>query len=222
MARCTSCSAPLAANTNICLYCRTRNDIDLQHRYDYSKHSHESDRTCPHCDIPLHTINLNIDGGFYIERCDQCFGLFFDPGEIESLMEHSVSPVFNINDQQITNISNERYQKHKKVKYVKCPVCRTFMKRTIYGHRSGVVIDQCKEHGIWLDSGEITQLLEWKKAGGQILHEKVAQRKEHQKRTNPPPPPPKYQREFSTYEVPNDAGAELVESVLGLLGKLFR
>ncbi|MBM4208918.1 MAG: hypothetical protein FJ190_13385 [Gammaproteobacteria bacterium] len=26
-------------------------------------------------------------------------------------------------------------------------------------------------HGIWLDNGELTHLLEWKKAGGQLLQE---------------------------------------------------
>jgi len=169
----------------------------------------------------MHTINLKVDGDFYIERCDKCFGLFFDPGEIETLMEHSVSGVFSINQQQITNISNERYQKGKSVKYVKCPDCQEFMKRTVYGYRSGVVIDQCKQHGIWLDSGEITQLLEWKKAGGQMLHDKVSQQKKQQVKHSPPPPP-QYQKDFSSYDARYNSGADLVESVIGLLGKLFR
>jgi Zn-finger nucleic acid-binding protein len=40
------------------------------------------------------------------------------------------------------------------------------MSRVNFGYRSGVVIDRCTNHGIWLDSGEITHLMEWKKAGG--------------------------------------------------------
>lgn len=38
-------------------------------------------------------------------------------------------------------------------------------------YRSGVVVDRCRVHGIWLNSGEITHLMEWKKAGGQILND---------------------------------------------------
>jgi Zn-finger nucleic acid-binding protein len=46
------------------------------------------------------------------------------------------------------------------------------MNRVNFGVRSGVVIDKCV-HGIWLDSGELRKLLEWRKAGGQLYHETV-------------------------------------------------
>jgi hypothetical protein len=36
-----------------------------------------------------------------------------------------------------------------------------------------VIVDTCREHGIWLDGGELRQLLEWTRAGGQIHHEKT-------------------------------------------------
>jgi len=222
MARCSSCSAPLAANTNICLYCRTRNDVDLHSKYDYSLNARASDRICPHCEIPLQTINLEVNGELLIERCDKCFGLFFDPGEIETLMEHSVSSVFTINKSQLSNISNERFQKDQKIKYIKCPVCQSFMQRSVYGHRSGVIIDRCKKHGIWLDSGEITQLLEWKKAGGELLHEKVSSRKQAQRKRPPPPYSAEAKADQLLRGARHDSGADLVESVIGLLGKLFR
>jgi len=45
------------------------------------------------------------------------------------------------------------------------------MARRSFGHRSGVVVDRCQEHGVWLDNGELIHLLEWKKAGGQMLHQ---------------------------------------------------
>jgi len=222
MARCSSCSAPLKANTNVCEYCRTRNDIDLHSKYDFSLQDHQSERHCPHCEIPLQTINLEIDGELLIERCEKCFGLFFDPGEIETLMEHSVSSVFNINEKQLRNISTERFQKNQKVKYIKCPVCQSYMQRNAYGHRSGVIIDRCQKHGIWLDSGEITQLLEWKKAGGQILHEKVASNKQQQKKPTRIPSAAEIKSDKLLYSARGDAGVELVDSVIGLLGKLFR
>lgn len=45
------------------------------------------------------------------------------------------------------------------------------MRRMSFAYRSGVIIDQCSQHGIWLDNGEMTHLMEWKKAGGQLLHQ---------------------------------------------------
>ena len=91
MAKCINCSAPLPANVNRCSYCGTRNDVDLQSRHTYDIIDQSSDRLCPHCDKLLQTINLDLATDFLIERCPDCFGLFFDPGEIETLLENSVS-----------------------------------------------------------------------------------------------------------------------------------
>ncbi|MGR9045314.1 MAG: TFIIB-type zinc ribbon-containing protein [Gammaproteobacteria bacterium] len=174
MAQCNSCAAPLPANTHICLYCGTHNDVDLTNKYDFVIHHEASNRICPHCNEPLQTVAISLDGKLFIERCEQCFGLFFDVNEIERLLESAVTNVFTINRDLLVNINKERYR-HQKIKYIKCPVCHSYMSRINFGHRSGVVVDRCKTHGIWLDNGEITHLLEWKKAGGQLLHAKQSQ-----------------------------------------------
>jgi Zn-finger nucleic acid-binding protein len=175
MAVCKSCSAPLAANTNICQYCGVRNDVDLHSKHDFSVETQQSNRICPVCHIPLQTIDLKINGHLYIERCQTCFGLFFDPGEIDVLLESSVSGVFSVNANLIDTINRERYPVNNKVKYVKCPVCQVLMNRVNFAYRSGVVVDQCAAHGIWLDNGEIIHLMEWKKAGGQLWEQQRAQ-----------------------------------------------
>jgi len=177
MACCTHCSAPLQPNDRNCKYCGVRNDVDLHGRVSYSSVEAESDRHCPNCEIPLETIDLKIGGQFHIERCRTCHGLFFDMGEIEEMLEHSVSNDSHINHELLTNVSKDRYKKPDSIKYRKCPVCQSFMARRNFGHRSGVVIDRCPKHGIWMDSGELIHLLEWKKAGGQILHDKVESQK---------------------------------------------
>jgi Zn-finger nucleic acid-binding protein len=63
------------------------------------------------------------------------------------------------------------------VRYIKCPVCRAHMNRRKYGSRSQVIVDRCKDHGVWLDGGELSQLLHWMKAGGQ-LHDDLRRREE--------------------------------------------
>jgi Zn-finger nucleic acid-binding protein len=40
------------------------------------------------------------------------------------------------------------------------------MVRINYKRSSGVIIDRCKEHGYWLDSGELRQIMEWAKLEG--------------------------------------------------------
>lgn len=185
MARCTSCSAPLPANQNRCLYCGIRNDVDLTGKQTFDVSSQLSSRICPHCEIEMQTVSLNKTHAIALERCNQCFGLFFDPGELESYLEKSVSGVFDINLEHIKHINQDRYRTSQQVKYIKCPVCENFMNRVNFAHRSGVVIDRCKAHGIWLDNGELTHLLEWKKAGGQLLHERQVKKSQQQATLKP-------------------------------------
>ncbi len=183
MASCISCSAPLPAPSNVCTYCGRRNDVDLHGIHKYTVVKPDTERPCPRCNIPLHTINLKSDGRFFIERCDQCMGLFFDPGELEALLTESVTNVFEIDRKRLNEINKELYQRDvgqgdgNPAFYVKCPVCQGFMQRKNFGARSGVIADRCLQHGVWLDGGELKRLMEWKKAGGQLLHEKMAQDK---------------------------------------------
>jgi len=119
----------------------------------------------------MESLRLSTDGTFIIERCPTCFGLFFDPGEVQAFLHSEMTPTFLINREEITNINKERARKDLPVRYVKCPECDKFMNRVNFGATSGVVVDQCKEHGVWLDNGELIHLMEWKRAGGQLRAE---------------------------------------------------
>jgi Zn-finger nucleic acid-binding protein len=70
----------------------------------------------------------------------------------------------------------------RKVVYLKCPVCGELMNRRSYGARSGVVADICKDHGIWLDGGELGRILKWAKAGGQLHDQKRKEEDEAERR----------------------------------------
>jgi Zn-finger nucleic acid-binding protein len=52
------------------------------------------------------------------------------------------------------------------VRYRPCPVCKALMNRSQYGKYSRVIVDTCKQHGVWLDEGELSQILEWVRGGG--------------------------------------------------------
>ncbi|GAM11663.1 hypothetical protein OR1_03979 [Geobacter sp. OR-1] len=177
MANCANCSAPMPSDSITCTYCGSRNDIDLKGVHYYTTHETESPRTCPRCGIKLRTIDLKLDGRFLIERCDQCLGLFFDPGELEALLQATVTNVFSVDNSRLNSINARRAGDYG-ITYIKCPVCEQFMNRVNFGAKSGVIVDRCKEHGVWLDGGELRHLFEWMKAGGKILEqERQEQRK---------------------------------------------
>jgi Zn-finger nucleic acid-binding protein len=163
MANCSNCSAPLPADTGRCSYCGTRNDMDFAAVGRFKISREGSGRKCPYCEIPLQTVRL-ADGNFAIERCEKCLGLFFDPGELQAFLETSVAKAYEVNLQEIVNISRERgaVKEVRKVRYIACPECGQYMNRVNFGYRSGVVMDHCRKHGVWLDNGELIRLMEWK------------------------------------------------------------
>jgi Zn-finger nucleic acid-binding protein len=170
MANCINCGAPLTGNLLVCQYCNTRQDVDLAliNRYTIEKPS--SERICPRCHLPLQVIDLRLGKKFYIERCERCLGLFFDPCELEALLDKTVTHVYEIDRQRLDEIQNVKRSSEYPVGYIDCPVCKKLMNRINFGSRSGVIADKCRNHGLWLDGGELRQILEWVKAGGDLYH----------------------------------------------------
>jgi Zn-finger nucleic acid-binding protein len=215
VANCSNCSAPLPPNSIICEYCGSRNDVDLKGINYYTTNETESERICPRCNIALRTIDLKIDGRFLIERCDECLGLFFDPGELEALLEATVSNVFTINRSQLDNINAAMRSNDYGVSYIKCPVCSKLMNRVNFGTKSGVIVDRCKDHGVWLDGGELRHLFEWMKAGGKLLQ----QERQEQLKKMEEQEEERERRKNQTYSAsgglyPDDSGFSLFGSTL--------
>ncbi len=174
--RCPSCGAPLEDGSIQCPYCKSRLDVDLKAIHKNTTIVPESKRRCPHCNVYMNTIDLSSGAGpFLIERCPVCYGLFFDPGELEKILERGVSNAFVIDYNMLDKLADEQRDRRETVKYIPCPVCGKLMNRINYGTRSGVVVDSCRDHGVWLDAGELKRLLEWTKAGGLMFHQKVAE-----------------------------------------------
>ncbi len=165
---CVNCGAPLSPKSNVCTFCGSLNDTDLRTIGRRTTGKTPSERTCPRCDVRMDTIELCAVGGLCVERCDKCLGMFFDPNELESLIDTSVSRVFEVDFERMSRIVEEEAPDSSQVTYVKCPVCAELMHRKIYGPRSGVIVDTCRGHGVWLDGGELGRILKWAAAGGRL------------------------------------------------------
>jgi len=140
--------------------------------------------------VALTAVPLGGGLDFSVDQCGECFGLFFDPHEVETVLNKRLSPTYEVDFPRLQEISErEGRPVTERVRYVPCPVCQKLMNRRNFGARSGVIVDECREHGIWLDAGELRQLMHWAKAGGQMVEEKrikeeqkQAQRKRRRKR----------------------------------------
>ena len=169
---CPNCAAPIPASTLNCPYCHSRVSVDLK-GVNFTAKDHHKTLICPRCDIALEEITLEMEQDLDLERCPECQGLFFDPGELEFMLDQSVKHVLQIDHNKLAALSEESTIGRMKNRYVKCPHCTDLMNYYNYGGRSGVIVDWCKPHGIWLDGGELKRLLEWKKFGGEELKDKM-------------------------------------------------
>ncbi len=175
---CPGCSAPLPAGGLVCSYCGSRLDVDLQGWAQAEVSGSWSDRPCPDCRRPLEAVQLQPGGApgagggepVTVGRCPDCLGLFLGSGSIETLLSRGVGPVWEVNRPLLEALGEapRTAASPPPVRYRPCPCCGELMNRSLYGKRSGVIVDRCAIHGLWLDAGELRQLLEWSRAGGQL------------------------------------------------------
>ena len=178
--RCPACHAPLRYNAVTCEYCGTHINVDLSLIHKFEEVEPEETRFCPSCRIPMKTLNVAHEGKFLIEQCPRCYGIFFDEGELDRMLEGMEIDAARVNMDVINAQCDAAVPPAEdRALYVFCPICRKLMNRRRYGLRSGIVMDVCRHHGVWLDAGELSRIVDWKKAGGdrispyKNLHEEI-------------------------------------------------
>ena len=150
-----------------CPYCGVRQDIDLR-QIHFRDMGTDASQPCPSCETPLSVIEFDTTPPMRVERCGACNGMFFNPGELEALLDHQTNPLVWLDNVQLQQISSDFGFQHEVV-YRKCPLCAERMGHVNFGGRSGVVLDRCGTHGVWVEGGELRRLTEWWRAGGKLI-----------------------------------------------------
>lgn len=174
--KCKFCSAPLPKSGLVCNYCGQRNPLNLRVLSKIDIEHKEASHQCPVCDTACDNINIGRNERVIIQRCNDCDGIFISEEILEQLIQDQKLIREKIDLHMLRFIKdNPRQGKETAVIYKKCPVCDITMHRLNYRAVSGVIVDKCYKHGIWLDAGELMQLYEWKKTGGEInkINQKV-------------------------------------------------
>jgi Zn-finger nucleic acid-binding protein len=114
--------------------------------------------TCPRCTLPLESKPFR---GQPVDVCPRCEGVWLDSGEFEILT--SERDVFA--DDTLPR-HFVRTPPQGETAYLECVRCGRIMNRQNYRTISGVVIDVCPDHGVWLDRDELTELRTFVATGG--------------------------------------------------------
>jgi Zn-finger nucleic acid-binding protein len=180
---CPCCAAPLTEGDLHCSYCGSRVDVDLQGWALGSRDGFRPDLSCPEGHGALETIRIEAAADVPLDRCPACLGMFLERGALERLLSQAVGPVWEVDTPLLNRLVENPRSRPGSLRYRRCPACGEMMNRSLFGRRSGVIVDRCRSHGTWLDAGELRQLLEWTRAGGGLRHqEREAEAREAKER----------------------------------------
>jgi Zn-finger nucleic acid-binding protein len=166
---CHQCGGRLEGDFTVCPFCGVHQSIDLREIH-FRDLGPSPLLPCPCCKTPLHTLKTGSDPDTHLERCPSCHGMFFNPGELEAVLHDNTTDDIWLDSVRLTAIKDNLPDPPAEVTYRKCPHCRDIMTRINFGGRSGVIIDRCIKHGVWLDHGELHHLLQWWHAGGKWIY----------------------------------------------------
>ncbi|HVN70714.1 MAG TPA: zf-TFIIB domain-containing protein [Desulfomonilia bacterium] len=102
---------------------------------------------CPVCSNHLVTLEF---ADVEVDYCFTCRGIWLDTGEIEHLIR-----IEGGDDDLLKHTSRPDPNETRR----RCPVCRRYMEKTLFGEAETVLLDSCKDHGMWFDAGELRKIL---------------------------------------------------------------
>ena len=168
---CPHCLAQVSDRARFCHHC----GIGLVPELDAGA---DTELLCPACQNGHHMVSRRLGAEHVtVLECGRCAGFWMGHEAFRQLVEraqHEVLPdgtVLETPRQVAARFglpagSTAPTPDQPTSFYRPCAVCGVLMNRRCYAHNSGVIIDLCKEHGIWFDADELARILAWLRAGG--------------------------------------------------------
>ncbi|MQY78973.1 MAG: hypothetical protein GH151_07235 [Bacteroidetes bacterium] len=138
--KCKYCEKTYSKQMRLCPFCGEENIPETGHKIP----------VCPACKCELENYSYRDND---LDICPECHGLWLDSCEFKRLT--SIRDVYK--DDSIPYKFSKKPLENKKG-YLPCPICGELMPRRNFRRISGVLIDICRDHGIWLDPGELEQI----------------------------------------------------------------
>ena len=145
---CPHCAKTTNEKSHYCVHCGGQT----------SKAATQATTMCPTCNCPLVEDNYRDST---IDICPKCQGLWLDSDEFT----FHASERDTFKDPAIPRKFTRKPLEDKKP-YLPCIRCGSLMGRQNFRKISGVLIDICRDHGVWLDAGELEQIRSFIANGG--------------------------------------------------------
>lgn len=99
-------------------------------------------------------------------ECQSCTGLWLSVETFRELRNRSARNAVHLTEAVLTPNRPRESAKQSGPLYRPCVECRKLMSRKLYAPGSGVIIDLCRDHGLWFDAAELHEVLKWIANGG--------------------------------------------------------
>jgi len=149
---CPSCLGLMFIGAKFCGHCGKR---VVQSQSVETKESGD----CPRCKTKMKFLNIEET---VLNECERCEGLWVDVETFEEICANheKQAAVLHVIEQDFKHLQPP------KIQYVPCPNCKNLMNRNNFARSSGVIIDLCKQHGVWFDADELPRIIEFIRKGG--------------------------------------------------------
>jgi Zn-finger nucleic acid-binding protein len=149
---CASCLGLMFEGSKFCTHCGAKTTA--------VKATNETAGECPRCHRHLDVLQI---GALAALECTRCGGFWLDvePFEELCLSHENQAAVLGVVNGRTPEVTDPQ-----PIRYVPCPVCKQLMNRSNFAHASGIIIDLCKQHGVWFDSGELQKIFDFINKGG--------------------------------------------------------
>jgi Zn-finger nucleic acid-binding protein len=118
------------------------------------------DEKCPRCNVSMRKRQVE---SHRVVECPVCLGMFVSVDAFESIIRKQEARGLNVAGHGTVQKAASTLEP---VTYIKCPECHGVMNRVNYSRISGVIVDCCKQHGFWLDNGELEKIAAFVASGG--------------------------------------------------------
>ena len=165
---CPECLARISNQSRYCHHCATPILV-------VGKVGEKTSKACPRCRQKSVLSTRKVKSSqLNVLECTLCAGIWLDTETFLALerqvIELASSGISKEHEKVVGNLP--RTHDGDQNLYRKCPTCDVIMHRRNYGPGSGVVIDQCKDHGFWFDQQELNVILRWIRTGGLLASSK--------------------------------------------------
>jgi Zn-finger nucleic acid-binding protein len=156
---CAGCMTRVSSKARFCHSCGQPMAID-------GDAGDETDKPCPVCG-PSHLLSSRSLGqGLSVLECGRCAGLFLGNDTFRHVLDRAEQLSHTIHGPAGAGPQSQATSASQGPAYRACVHCEKLMNRKNYGKRSNVIIDVCKEHGVWFDAQELSRVLAWVREGG--------------------------------------------------------